>query len=317
MAADGAQPLRVGLVLEEPGVGRGSDPFQHGAYLGLVRAHHELGVEAKAVSPSPTGGDPYVAPLAYLARQRYDLVFALGFLEARALSSVAPRFPSVKFALLDSPNAVVAHKPRNVQGTLYHTEQPAYLAGYLAARMVDRGPPPHVLSSVGGIPIPPVQAFIAGFQAGARKADPRITLLNGYSYDFVNSTKCERIALDQIAHGSRVVFDVAGTCGLGALTAAKRKGVFGIGVDIDQSFLGPFVLTSVVKNLTVTVFDLTKRLVDGRLQTGGNIEYTLANGGVKLGKLSPRVPASLRRELNRVRAQILSGAISVPSTLKQ
>jgi basic membrane protein A and related proteins len=315
VAASGAPPLRVGLVLEEPDVGRGSDPFQHGAYLGLVRAHRELGVEAKAVSPSPTGYDPYGAPLAYLARQKYDLVLALGFLEAQALGKVAMRFPSVKFALLDSPSDAVKGKPRNVEGTLYHTEQPAYLAGYLAARMADRGPPPHVISSVGGLPIPPVEAFIAGYQAGARKADPKITILNAYSYDFGNPVKCERIALDQITHGSRVVFDVAGSCGIGALTAARRKGVFGIGVDIDQSFLGPFVLTSVVKDLGVTVFNLSKLLVDGRLKTRGNLEFDLASGGVTLGAFSPRVPQSLRREVARLRAQIVSGAIDVPASL--
>jgi basic membrane protein A len=204
-----------------------------------------------------------------------------------------------------------------VEGTLYHTEQPAYLAGYLAARMVDRGPRPHVLSAVGGVPIPPVQAFIAGFQAGARKADPKIKILTGYSYDFVNPAKCERVALDQIAQGSRAVFDVAGSCGLGALGAAKRKGVWGIGVDIDQSFLGRFVLTSVVKDLGVTVFKLVKLLADGRFPTGGNLQFDLANHGVRLGRLSPRVPPLLRRELVRVRAQIVSGAIVVPATLTQ
>jgi basic membrane protein A len=316
VAAGGTPALRVGLVLEQPLVGRGDDPFQHGAYLGLLRAKRELHVQAKAVAPSPTAANQYVAPLSYLARQKYDLVIVLGFLELKGLAVVAPRFPSIKFALLDARREDVKPPPPNVEGTIFRTEQPAYLAGYLAARMVDRGPRPHVISSVGGYPIPPVQAFIAGFQAGAKRADPRITLLNAYTYDFLNPAKCEHAALDQIARGSRVVFDVAGACGIGALQVAKRKGAWGIGVDIDQSYLGKFILTSVVKDLDVAVFRFAKLLVDGKLRTGGNLTFDLRNHGVKLGNFSPQVPRSLRLELVRLQAQIVRGRIAVRATLK-
>ena len=80
--------------------------------------------------------------------------------------------------------------------------------------------------------------YIAGYQAGAKKANPDIKTLNAYSQDFVDQAKCKEIALDQIAQGSKVVFQVAGQCGLGALDAAKEKGVQGIGVDADQAYLG-------------------------------------------------------------------------------
>lgn len=107
------------------------------------------------MAPSPTGtGDAYLAPFSYLARQRYDLLVAVGFLEVGAVSRVARRFPHLKFALLDAPWNAVKPARANVEGTVFHTEQAAYLAGFVAARMADRGPPPHVVSSVGGIPIP-------------------------------------------------------------------------------------------------------------------------------------------------------------------
>ena len=306
----------MGLVLEEPLVGLASDPFQYGAYRGLVRAARDLHVRAKAVAPNPTGtGDQFVAPFSYLARQRYDLVIAVGFDELAALSRAAHRFPHQKFGLLDASREDVSPARPNVEGTVFRTEQAAYLAGFVAARMADQEPTPHVISSVGGVPIPPVQAYIAGFQAGAKRADPKIKLLKAFSFDFLNSAKCKHVALDQIAHGSQVVFDVAGTCGIGALEAAKQKGVYGIGVDIDQSYLGKFVLTSVVKNLNIAVYEFARRLVEGRLRTGGNLTFDLRNNGVNLGKFSPAVPLALRRQLIPIEAKIKQGKIIVPSTL--
>jgi basic membrane protein A len=316
LAADGAQELRIGLVLEQPLVSRAGDPFQHGAYRGLVRAARDLHVRAKAVAPNPTSaGDAYLAPMSYLARQRYDLVIALGTLEVGALSRTARLFPREKFVLLDGTRRAVRHPPANVEGTVFHTEQAAYLAGFVAARMADREPPPHVVSSVAGVPIGPVQAYVAGFQAGAKRADPKIGLLNAYTYDFLNEAKCRHAALNQIAHGSQAVFDVAGACGLGALEAAKRKGIFGVGVDIDQSYLGKFILTSVVKNLNAAVYELVERVLRGRLRTGGNLSCDLRNHGVGLGKFSPLVPRALRRELAPLAKLIEQGKIAVPTTL--
>jgi basic membrane protein A len=204
-----------------------------------------------------------------------------------------------------------------VEGIVFRTEQAAYLAGFLAAKMADHRAH-HVVSSVGGIDFPPVEAYIAGFEAGAKRADPRITVLHTFTNDFSNRAKCRSAALDQIARGSQVVFDVAGACGIGALEAAKQKHVFGVGVDIDQSNLGKFILTSVTKNLNLAVYDLARRLVkgNGQLQTGGIVNWTLGNHGVQLGKFSPQVPRALRSYvLNHLAGQIEQGKIRVPATL--
>jgi basic membrane protein A and related proteins len=310
-AASGSKKLRVGLVLEEVAVGRGSDPFQHVAFVGLQRAVTELGVQGRAVAPSPTGS--WTSAYSYLARQRYDLIIGVGLLEASAMDIVARRFPSTKFAILDAPREALTHRPKNVEGILFRTEQPSFLAGYLAARLEDRRPGRHTISSVGGVPIPTVDAFIAGYQAGARAADPNIVTLNAYSGDFLDQAKCARVARDQIARGSGVVFDVAGGCGLGALGVAKRRGVWGIGVDFDQSYLGRFMLTSVVKRLDVAVYHLVRSLKQGRLPIGKNMVFDFRNNGVGLGKFSPAVPRSLRVQLERLRVQIADGRIQVPT----
>lgn len=318
MAADGSSQLHVGLVLEQPVVSRAGDPFQYGAYQGLLRAAGDLHIRAKTAEPKPNGGgDQYLGAMTYLARQHYDLVIALGTLEVGAVARAARLYPHERFVLLDGTRRDIRRAPANLEGTDFHVEQAAFLAGFLAARMADRLPKPHVVSSVAGVPIGTVQAYVAGFQAGARRADPKIRLLNAYTYDFVNPASCRHAALSQIAHGSQVVFDVAGACGLGALEVAKRKGVFGIGVDIDQSYLGKFILTSVVKNLDAAVYDLVKRLVAGRLRTGGDLRFDLRNRGVGLGPFSPEVPRALRRELIPLARQIRQGKIVVPTTLSR
>jgi basic membrane protein A len=161
-----------------------------------------------------------------------------------------------------------------------------------------------VISSVGGDEIPTVDRFIAGYQAGAKKANSRITILNGYTRDFL------------IAKGSGVVFQVASACGLGALEAAGEQGVWGIGVDVDQSFLGSHILTSAAKRLDVAVYETVAAFRRGTFRTGGTAVFSLRNDGVGLGAISPKVPRSFLAELKRVRAQIVAGAIRIPTTVR-
>jgi basic membrane protein A len=173
-----------------------------------------------------------------------------------------------------------------------------------------------VISSVGGQKQPPVDRFIAGYQAGAKAADPGIKLLNDYSQDFSDQAKCKTIALNQIEQGSGAVFQVAGGCGLGALDAAKEKGVWGIGVDADQSFLGPHILTSAVKRVDTAVFVAIKRVVDSNFK-GGNLTFGLKDNGVGIGKISPRVPKADVAKVNQIRADIISGKIkNIPTEVK-
>src|SRR5205085_12054566 len=209
-----------------------------------------LGVGTRVVeSKSPAD---YIPNLSSLARQGYQLVIGVGFTEIQAMAAVAKQFPKTHFAIVDVSNADEGHL-KNVEGLLFKEQQVGYLAGYAAA-LAAKARGATVVSSVGGQKQPPVDRFIAGYQAGAKAALPGIKTLNNYSQDFANQAKCKEIALNQIAAGSVVVFQVAGGCGLGALDAAKQKNVWGIGVDADQSFLGTHVLTSATKGVDQAVF---------------------------------------------------------------
>jgi basic membrane protein A and related proteins len=167
---------------------------------------------------------------------------------------------------------------------------------------------------VAGEKQPPVDRFIAGYQAGAKKADPKITVANAYSQDFTDQAKCKSIALNQISAGSLAVFAVAGACGLGALDAAREQNVWGIGVDADQSFLGPQILTSATKKVDRAVFLAVQSVQKGSFR-GGNAVFGLREGGVGLGKISPKVPRSEVAAVERIRQQLIAGTIHPPRVL--
>jgi basic membrane protein A and related proteins len=303
------RPVKIGLVLLE-----GIDhPYNHGSYLGMERAVRELDVKGRVLTPSPKEGS---APsFSFLARQKYDLVVGTGVLVADALDAVALKFPDQMFAIIDADHSDLPHRPRNVQGIAFRDEEAGFLAGLVAGLALDLGPGDRVISAVGGMPVPAVQKLIAGYEAGARTVDPKMTTLRGYTNDFWDPLKGRSVALGQIAQGSRVVFQVAGDCGLGALEAAKEQGVWGIGVDVDQSHLGPHVLTSALKRMDVAMFDTIERFVGGTLETGGTSVFSLRDGGVGLGSISPDVPPSVVAEIERVTDEIVAGKISIPTPI--
>ena len=303
--------LKVGLTLEREGI---DHPYGHGAYLGIERAVRELGIKGRVLTPAPREG--YAPSLALLARQKYDLVIGTSFFAATAIDAVASRFPETRFAIIDAPHDALAHRPKNVQCLVFSEEQVGCLAGYLAALVLTLSPGENVISSIGGQRVPSVERFIAGYQAGARRADPRITTLNSYTDDFLDRLKGRSVALSQIAKGSRVVFQVASECGLGALEAVREHGVWGIGVDVDQSHLGPHILTSAVKKLDVAVFGTIEKLVQGTLETGRTSVFSLRNNGVGLGAISPEVPRSFVARIESIRAAIVAGKIAIPTSVR-
>jgi basic membrane protein A and related proteins len=297
--------VKIGLVTDVGGLNdRG---FNHLSYFGLLRAQNELGVQQRVYQANST--QQYVPNLSTFARQGYTLTIGVGFTEAEAIDTAAHNFPNSKFAIVDVDQTTEAHKPPNLLGLLFKEQETGYLVGYLAGLEAKRLPGPDVIGSVGGQKQPPVDRFIAGYQAGAKAADPGIKTLNDYSQDFSDQAKCKQIALNQIEQGAVVIFQVAGGCGLGALDAAKEKHVWGIGVDADQSFLGPHILTSAVKRVDTAVFDAIKLAVDGKFK-GGNLVFGLKDNGVGVGKISPKVPRSEVAQVNKIRSEIISGKIS-------
>jgi basic membrane protein A and related proteins len=301
--------IKVGLVTDIGGLNDRS--FNQLANEGLERAKSELGVEGRVLT-SESDAD-YVPNLSSLAQQKYDLVIGVGFLMSDAMDTVATKFPDTNFAIIDFSQAALKDKPTNVRGLLFKENEAGYLAGYLAALVVkDKGGDP-VFSSVGGQKIPPVDSYIAGYQAAIKKVLPKAKTLNDYSQDFVDQAKCKEIALNQIAEGSQVVFQVAGQCGLGALDAAKEKGVLGIGVDADQGYLGDHILTSAQKKVDVSVFDTAKAAQDGSFKGGEDQIFDLKSDGVGLGKLNAD-GEKFADQIEEVKQQIIDGTISdIPS----
>lgn len=300
---------KIGLVLP----GAVDAAYEHGAYLGIERAVRDLGVRGRVLTPTPKEGP---APsFSFLARQKYDLVIAAGPLVADALDAVALSFPNQTFAIIGVDHSALPHRPPNVQGIAFREEEAGFLAGQVAVLALDLRPGDRVVSAVGGEPVPAVEKYIAGYEAGARAVDPDVTTLRGYTNDFFDPVKGRSVALGQIAQGSRVVFQVAGDCGLGALEAARERGVWGIGVDVDQSRFGPHVLTSALIRMDVAVFDTIERFVGGTLETGGTSVFALRNGGVGLGSISPAMPPSVVAEVARATDAIVTGTVSIPTPI--
>jgi len=307
-SAPEGKKIKVGLVTDIGGLNDRS--FNQLANQGLQTAVKQLGVDGRVLI-SKQNSD-YIPNLTTLAQQKYDLIIGNGFLMADAVETAAKKFPQQKFAIIDYSPLAMKSKPKNVVGLPFKEQEAGYLVGYLAGLYAkDNG---GSVSSVGGQKIPPVDHYIAGFQAGAKKANPSVKTLNGYSQSFTDQAKCKEIALDQIAKGSKVVFQVAGSCGLGAIDAAKEKSMQAIGVDADQSYLGPQIITSALKKVDVAVFDAIKSVQDNTYKGGGDVIASLKTNGVGIGKISA-AGQKYADQVKEIQQQILDGTITPPDTV--
>ena len=300
--------LRVGFVAY-PGTQPTPRTLDGLVLFGFLRAEKKLPIRGTVRYIAPTRGPADV--LKSFARQDYDLVVAPLF-DATPVDTISRRFPRLHFLVVDAqPNLAPRRHAKNIHRATFRAEQSAYLAGYLSALMARREKA-RMISAVGGFRFYGVTRWMVGYRAGARKAAPHLRVRVDYSGDFANPAKCRRVALSQIAAGSKVIFDVAGACGLGALGAARQKGVWGVGVDTDQSFLGPHILTSAEIRLDRGVYDVIRKFVRGTLRPGSTTVYDVGNGGVQLGRVSPKVPRRFLREVAKIRRQIAEGTIVVP-----
>jgi basic membrane protein A and related proteins len=307
-----ASQFTLGIVADTGGLN--DHGFNHLAYEGSIEAHKTLGVKTQVTQAQSSS--QYVPLLTEEARAGDNLVVAVGFDFIDALGQVAKQFPKTHFAIIDTPASAIKGDPKNVEGLTFLSQQSGYLVGYLAG-LVSKAKGYKTISSVGGQDIPSVTAYIAGYQQGAKVADPGITTLNGFSQNFTDQADCETIANNQISQGSKIVFQVAGGCGLGALQAAKQKGDYGIGVDADQGYLGSYILTSALKKVDVAVEQAAASLLHGHFDAGGDLVYSVKNNGTGYGKLNS-VGKPYASKLQKVLAEIKSGKIkNIPVTIKK
>jgi basic membrane protein A and related proteins len=288
--------------------------FNQSQKEGLDRAKADLGVNTIALqSNSPSD---YVPNLTQAVRKKANLIISAGFLLASDTNTVAKKNPNTHFAITDyDVTGTPFNGRKNVMGLTYAANESGCLVGYLAAEMAKKQGGKQIIGAVGGVKIPPVDIWIAGYQYCAKLFNPNIKVLIGYSQDFVASDKCKTVAENQISQGAQVLFQVAGGCGLGTLKAADAAGIWGIGVDKDQYNDAKRVLTSGVKRVDNGVFTATKQVEEGKFKGGGNLLFNLKNKGMDVGKINPAVPKNLIDKMNELKQKIISGQVKVPAAL--
>jgi basic membrane protein A len=311
-----APTIKVGLVTDTGGLN--DKGFNHSAYVGLQNAMHDFSNVKGSVKQSTSDAD-YVPNLTSFASQGYNLVIAVGFLMAAAVGSVAQQFPTVHFAIIDSTPSDAKGNTltlANVEPLLFHEQEAGALVGVIAG-MLEKGGTTKlhkgVISAVGGVSIPPVDRYIAGYKWAAQMEDPSVKVLVGYSQDFSDPTKCKPVAQNQIGQGSDIVFQVAGGCGLGALQAADTAGVYGIGVDVDQKADGTNVIASAVKRVDVAVYLAIKDVVHNNFQGSNEPQFTLQNDGVGFVPGNIPLDPTITAEVTKVEGEIKSGALTPPT----
>jgi basic membrane protein A len=312
-----AAKKKIGLVTDTGGLNdRG---FNHLAYTALQKAVTDFGIQGD-YKESKTAND-YDPFLTQFAAGGYDLVIGVGFSMEPNIGKVSSQFPSTHFMIVDGDPSDANFNPvprNNVQGVHFKEQDAGALVGVIAGLLEKDGKAPknnHVIGAVGGVSIPPVNHYIAGYQWAAKMEDPSIKVLIGYSNNFDDPAKCKPIANDQIAHNADIIFQVAGACGLGALQAAGDNNVYSIGVDTDQKDSSTSVIASATKGVDTATYNAIKEVVQGTFQ-GGAVTFSLANDGVGYTKGNITLPADVLAEVDRVSAAIKAGTLTPPDTIQ-
>ena len=317
-AAPNAQAAITAALISD--IGKFNDrSFNQSQLEGLKRAKAKLGVN---ILPKQSNSvSDYLPNLTGAVRARANLVISAGFLLANATATVAKKFPSTHFAITDytvhaPPFADKKGNPlyKNVEGLTYAANESGCLVGVLAAKMAKKMGG-KTIGAVGGLKIPPVDIWIAGYRYCAKKAVPGTKVLINYSQDFVAADKCKTVAENQIGQGSKIEFQVAGGCGLGTLNAAAEAGIWGIGVDKDQYNDAKRVMTSGVKRVDNGIFQAVQQEQQGKFAAGSDLLFNLKNGGMSVGRINPSVPAAFVKLMNTYKAKIIAGTLKVPAAL--
>ena len=313
-----ADAVDVGIVFDVGG--RGDKSFNDGAYVGAEKAERELGARVRFIEPGE--GSDREAGLRLLAAEGMDIVIGVGFIFTDDLTQLAREYPNVKFAGVDyavqtDAQGNVIQPPPNLAALKFREEQGSFLVGALSALV---GGSKRV-GFVGGMDIPLIHKFEAGFRAGVKHECPDCTVIAQYAgvtpEAFRNPGRGKELALSQYQSGVNIIFHASGSTGLGVFEAARSSRKLAIGVDADQYTEAPgFILTSMVKGVDAAVFDAIRRAKDG-LFKGGIYQFGLAEGGV--GYVYDQnnrklIPDAVRARLDALQADIVAGKIDVPST---
>jgi len=304
---------KVGVVFDVGGLGDKS--FNDAANRGMLKAKAELGVQAQYIEPGD-GADREGA-LRQRAAAGDSVVFGVGFIFSDDITKLAKQFSDVKFACIDYTLPQGVEKtPDNLVGLRFREHEGSFLVGAIAGRVTKT----KKLGFVGGMKIPLIRKFEAGFEAGVKQVCPDCTVLSAYAGTepkaFADPTKGKELALAQYARGVDIVFHASGKTGDGVFDAAKEQKKFAIGVDSDQFHVAPCcVLTSMIKKVEVAVFDTIKQVADHKFESGVH-EFGLAENGVGFvydDNNKAFIPQAVVDEVNGLAKQVIAGTIKVPS----
>ena len=311
-----AKKVKVGLVTDTGGLNDKS--FNHLAYVGLQKAIADFSVQGD-VTESKTGDD-YVPNLTNFASRGYDLVIGVGFLMQEAVGTVSGQFPNVHFAIIDGSGTDAKGndlKHANVVSLFFKEQDAGAMVGVIAGMLEKTKKAPQntgVISAVGGVSIPPVNHYIAGYKWAATMEDPGIKVLVGYSNDFSDPAKCKSVAQTQISQKSEILFQVAGGCGLGVLQAAGAAKVYSVGVDADQKDADASVIASALKKVDVATYTAIQNVVQGKFQ-GGALTFSIANQGAGYQVDNLQLPSDIQAEVDRVQKAIHDGQLTPPADI--
>lgn len=297
--------------------GRGDQSFNDAAYAGLKKAEDELGVKGAEAEPSEGEGDAdKVQRLTALARAGNNPVIGVGFAYAPAIEKVAKAYPKTTFGLIDDTSKTGP----NIANLVFNEEQGSYLAGVAAAKASKTG----TVGFIGGVEVPLIKKFEAGFAQGVKDTNPKAKVLVQYltqppNFDGFSKPDLGKAAAEgQLDKGADVIYAAAGLAGSGSIEAAATAGKWAIGVDSDQynqAGLAAYkakILTSVTKDVSDSVFNLIKSVKDGKPQTG-EIRYGLATDGVGLSDSNPEYKkmTDLIAAVDKAKKDIVDGKITV------
>jgi basic membrane protein A and related proteins len=302
---------RVGLVFDVGG--RGDKSFNDAAYAGLERARIELGVEPSFLEPAST--EDREAALRLFAARGLDLVIAVGFIFSSDVDTVAATYPSIHFACVDyAPQS--ERIPPNMEGLAFREEEGAFLVGALAGLMSKT----RNVGFIGGMTIPLIRKFEAGYAAGVSATCPVCVVHATYAGStpdgFKDPAKGKALAIGEIAEGADVLFHASGATGHGVFEAARDAHVLAIGVDADQYDEMPgTVVTSMIKRADVAVFEAIRAASEGRFEGGMHV-FGLREGGIDYvhdGEHGALVPRDVKTRVAALREQVIEGSVIVPS----
>jgi basic membrane protein A len=309
---------RVGLVYDVGG--RGDLSFNDMAYAGLARAAKEFGTTVEARDLEPTaGGENREELLRLLAGEKFDLILGIGFLFTDSITRVAKDYPELKFAIVDG----FIPDQKNVAALLFAEHEGSFLVGAAAALKSKTGK----IGFVGGMKIPLIEKFEAGYIAGAKYVKKGITVYSDYAGTtgeaFRDPVKGKELSLAQYDRGADIIYHASGGTGIGVFEAAVVKKRLAIGVDADQSLTVKQdqrgqILTSMMKRVDVAVYETIKATINGKYR-GGLQVFGLAAGGVgyAVNDYNRKMIADIVPRLEALKKDIIAGKIVVPDDKKK